>query len=74
MIGSFYRSLEGFKFAIVTVDYFTKWAETNPCTTIIEVKCINFIWNNIFYRFGVPFSLVSDNTKQFENANTAEFL
>ncbi|XP_024030694.1 uncharacterized protein LOC112094325 [Morus notabilis] len=63
----------GYKFAIVAVDYFTKWVEAEPLTTILEEKCTNFIWNNIVYRFGVPHSLVSDNGKQFNNDNTRQF-
>ena len=52
---------------IVAIDYFTKWVEAEPLSTITEAKCINFIWKNIIYRFGVPHSIVTDNGKQFDN-------
>ncbi|CAL2256614.1 unnamed protein product [Prunus armeniaca] len=42
------------KFAIVVVDYFTKWAE------------------NIICRFGIPYSIVTDNGKQFDNGKLRE--
>ena len=32
------------KFAIVGVDYFTKWAEVEPLATITEQKVRNFVW------------------------------
>ena len=32
------------KFIIVTVDYFTKWAEAEPLATITEQKIRNFVW------------------------------
>ena len=60
------------KFAIVAIDYFTKWVEAEPLSTIIEAKCINFIWKNIICRFGVPHSIVTDNGKQFDNPSLKE--
>ena len=37
------------KFAIVAIDYFTKWVEAEPLSIITEEKCTNFIWKNIIY-------------------------
>ena len=56
------------KFIIITVDYFTKWAEAEPLATITEKKIRNFVWRAIICRFGIPIALVSDNGKQFDNA------
>ena len=28
---------------------------------------MNFVWKNIFYRFGIPKVIISDNEKQFNN-------
>ena len=55
------------KFIIVEVDYFTKWAEAVPLTTITEQKVRNFVWHSIICRFGIPRALVFDNGKQFDN-------
>ena len=55
------------KFAIVVIDYFTKWVEAEPLSNVTEVKCISFIWKNIICRFGAPHSIVTDNGKQFDN-------
>ena len=31
------------KFAIIVINYFTKWVEAEPLSTIIEAKCTKFI-------------------------------
>ena len=55
------------KFAIVVLDYFTKWAEAEPLVTITEQKVRNFVWRSIICRFGIAKALLSDNGKQFDN-------
>ena len=42
------------KFAVVAVDYFTKWVEAEPLETIIEKKMEKFMLRNIISRFDVP--------------------
>ena len=63
MIGPLLMARAQAKFAIVAIDYFTKWVEAEPLSTITEAKCTGFIWKNIIYRFGVPHSIVTDNGK-----------
>ncbi|XP_022846228.1 uncharacterized protein K02A2.6-like [Olea europaea var. sylvestris] len=63
----------GVKFAIVVVDYFTKWAEAEPFATITEQKTTNFLWKSVICRFGIPHSSVTDNGKQFDNARLLDF-
>ncbi|KAM2611830.1 hypothetical protein TB2_031881 [Malus domestica] len=46
------------RYAIVTVDYFTKWAEVKPLANIIEAKIEDFVWKNILCRFGIPNAIV----------------
>ena len=55
------------------MDYFTKWAETEPLATITEQKIRNFVWRSIICRFGIPRALVSDNGKQFDNLKFRDF-
>ena len=55
------------KFAVVAVDYFTKWAEAEPLTQITEKKTTGFIWKSIICRFGIPQAIVINNRKQFDN-------
>ena len=61
------------KFLIVAIDYFTKWVEVEPVTTITEAKVISFIWKNIICRFGVLHVIISDNGKQFDNPKFRKF-
>ena len=61
------------KFVIVAVDYFTKWAEAEPLSTITEQKIRNFVWRAVICRFGIPRALVSDNGKQFDNTKFRDF-
>ena len=55
------------KFAVVAVDYFTKWSEAEPLAQITEQKTNGFIWKSIICRFGIPQAIVTDNMKQFDN-------
>ncbi|KAM1838500.1 hypothetical protein TB2_019772 [Malus domestica] len=55
------------RYAIVAVDYFTKWAEVEPLATITEAKIEDFVWKNILCRFGIPNAIVTDNGRQFDN-------
>ena len=57
------------KYAIIAVDYFTKWAEAEPLATITEKRTTNFIWCSIICHFGLPRCIITDNGKQFDNAN-----
>jgi hypothetical protein len=43
-----------YTFAIVTVEYFTKWVEANPVTNITSATIKKFFWQNIICRYGVP--------------------
>ena len=51
------------KYAIIAVDYFMKWVEAEPLTTITERRTTNFIWHSIICHFGIPHTIVIDNGK-----------
>ncbi|GJS53506.1 reverse transcriptase domain-containing protein [Tanacetum coccineum] len=55
------------KFLIVAMDYFTKWIEAKPVTTITGNQVKKFVWENIVCRFGLPGEIISDNGKQFRD-------
>ncbi|XP_058086489.1 uncharacterized protein LOC131233721 [Magnolia sinica] len=55
------------RFATVAVDYFTEWAKAEPVIKITEQKVVDFVWKNIVFRFGIPRTIVSDNSRQFDN-------
>ena len=49
------------KFLLVAIDYFTKWVEAEELATITEARIWNFMWRNIFCRFGISRTIISDN-------------
>jgi hypothetical protein len=56
----------GVRFAVVAVDYFTKWVEVEPLVNIMAKIVEHFSWKNIVCRYGVPHAFVTDNGKQFD--------
>nr|XP_011468669.1 PREDICTED: uncharacterized protein LOC105352741 [Fragaria vesca subsp. vesca] len=62
------------KFAIVIVDYNTKWIEAEPLATITTKNVINFLWRNLYCRYEVPQAIITDNGTQFDNDTFREFL
>ena len=54
IIGPLPTALGVFKFAVVAVDYFTKWAEAIPLSISTEKNLTKFIREHIIYRFGIP--------------------
>ncbi|GKC13286.1 reverse transcriptase domain-containing protein [Tanacetum coccineum] len=55
------------KYLIVATDYFTKWMEANPLVTITGKQVVNFTWDNIVCRFGIPATIVTNNGTRFVN-------
>eukprot|EP00253_Pinus_taeda_P036034 PITA_36034 len=60
-------------YIIVCTDYLTKWAETKAIKAAIEEKVAEFFRENIFYKFGYPRELVTDQRSQF-TSNMIEVL
>jgi hypothetical protein len=56
----------GVRFAVVAVDYFTKWVEAEPLVSITAKVIERFLWKNVVCRYGVPHAFVTDNGKQFD--------
>ncbi|GJS90865.1 reverse transcriptase domain-containing protein [Tanacetum coccineum] len=67
IVGPFPKGPGKVKFLIVAIDYFTKWIEAKPVTTITGNQVKKFAWDNIVCRFGLPGEIVSDNGKQFRD-------
>ena len=65
----------GHTYILVGVDFVSKWVEEIPCKTNDNKVVLKFFKANIFYRFGVPKSIISDGgshfcNKPFENLMT----
>jgi hypothetical protein len=52
-----------YKYAVVAVEYFTKWIEAKSLVNIAVVGLKRFFWQNIIWRFGVLWKITVDNTK-----------
>lgn len=61
------------RFAVVVVDYYSKWAEVELMPDATTSRIICFL-QRLFHREGIPEYLVSDNGKQFTNWNFKRFL
>ena len=52
---------------MVDTDYFTKWVEVELLANIKDVDVKRFVWKNIVTRFGIPYTLISNNGLQFDS-------
>eukprot|EP00253_Pinus_taeda_P030041 PITA_30041 len=52
-------------YIIVCTDYLTKWEETKAIKAATKEKVAAFLRENIFYKFGYPRELVTDQGSQF---------
>jgi len=48
------------QYIIVCTDYLTKWAKTKEIKVATEEKVVEFLRENVFYKFGYPIELVTD--------------
>ena len=61
IVGPFPKVARNKNYLLVSIDYFTKWVETEPLANTRDVDTTKFVWRNIVTRFGVPYSLILDN-------------
>ena len=61
------------KFLLVAIDYFIKWVEVEALTTITEARIQSFVWKNIICKFGILWTIISDNGQQFDNQGFRDF-
>jgi hypothetical protein len=66
IVGLLTTAQGNYKFAVVAVEYFTKWTEVKPLVNIAAVGLKRFFWQNIICYFGVPREITVDNAKQFD--------
>ena len=74
LLGPFPLAPEQVKYLIVAIDYFTKQIEAKPLFSIMAAQARKFVWRNIFTRFGIPESLITDNGTQFADRKFRDFL
>jgi hypothetical protein len=73
IIGKLTPAQGNYTFAVITVEYFTKWIEAKPLTNMSSTTIKKFFWQNIICRYGVSRHITMDNAKYFDNAMFKEF-
>ncbi|RDY05963.1 gag-pol, partial [Mucuna pruriens] len=54
----------GYSYILLVVDYVSRWVEAIATKTNDAKVVVDFLKSNIFYQFGVPKALISDQGKQ----------
>ena len=73
LVGPLPTAQGNYKYAVVAIEYFTKWVEAKPLIKITSDAVRKFSWQNIICRFGVLKELTVDNGKQFDSQPFREF-
>ncbi|XP_020421438.1 uncharacterized protein LOC109949730 [Prunus persica] len=73
LIGTMPQGKGQVKYAVVAVDYFTKWVEAEPLATITAAKKEDFVWTHICCRFGIPYAIITDNGRHFDSELFRQF-
>ena len=66
-------STKGHRYILVAIDYFTKWVEAIPLKDVNQDDVINFIEENIIFRFGIPQTLTTDQGTVFVGRKVRQY-
>ncbi|GKV02837.1 hypothetical protein SLEP1_g15225 [Rubroshorea leprosula] len=61
LLGPFMKGVGGGTHLIVGVDYFTKWIEARPLSSLTARKVEDFVFGSIIYRYGISNQIIADN-------------
>ncbi|RDX68527.1 gag-pol, partial [Mucuna pruriens] len=64
----------GYSYILLVVDYMSRWVEAIATKTNDAKVIVDFLKSNIFYRFGVPKALISDQGSHFCNRAMSSLL
>ncbi|GKV41028.1 hypothetical protein SLEP1_g48609 [Rubroshorea leprosula] len=73
LLGPFIKGVGGVTHLIVGVDYFTKWVEAWPLSSLTSKKVEDFVFSSIICRYGIPNQIVADNGTQFNCTSFRDF-
>ncbi|GKV44680.1 hypothetical protein SLEP1_g51842 [Rubroshorea leprosula] len=73
LLSPFMKGVGGVTHLIVGVDYFTKWVEAWPLSSLTSKKVEDFVFNSITCRYGIPNQIVADNGTQFNYSSFKDF-
>ena len=63
LIGQLPKRRGSMQYAVVAVDYFTKWVKFEALASITPTKIQEFMYKNIVCRYEVPHAIISNNDK-----------
>lgn len=64
-LGPFPRTMAGNKYALMIVDYFSKWAVVGALPNAKAAVAVKFVREEIFHKFGIPQQIISDQGTAF---------
>ncbi|GKV11566.1 hypothetical protein SLEP1_g22814 [Rubroshorea leprosula] len=73
LLGPFVKGVGGVTHFVVGVDYFTKWVEAWPLSSLTSKKVEDFVFSSIICRYGIPNQIVADNGTQFNCSSFRDF-
>ncbi|GKV53008.1 hypothetical protein SLEP1_g59558, partial [Rubroshorea leprosula] len=73
LLGPFVKGVGGVTHLIVGVDYFTKWVEARPLSSLTSKKVEDFVFSSIICRYGISNQIVADNGTQFNCTSFRDF-
>ncbi|GKV15225.1 hypothetical protein SLEP1_g26025 [Rubroshorea leprosula] len=73
LLGPFVKGVGGVTHLIVGVDYFTKWVEARPLSSLTSKQVEDFVFSSIICRYGIPNQIVADNGTQFNCTSFRDF-
>ncbi|GKV02683.1 hypothetical protein SLEP1_g15081 [Rubroshorea leprosula] len=73
LLGPFVKRVGGVTHMVVGVDYFTKWVEARPLSSLTSKKVKDFVFSSIICRYGIPNQIVADNGTQFNCSSFRDF-
>lgn len=73
LVGPLLTAPGNLHYAVIAVEYFTKWIEARALATITSATVQKFFWQQVVCRFGVPRDLTVDNGTQFDISAFKEF-
>ena len=57
----------------MAVDYFSKWVEAIPLKEVDQQDIIDFVQNNLVFRFGIPETLTTDQGTVFTGRRVSRY-
>jgi transposase InsO family protein len=72
LVGPLQKAPGDYTHLLVAIDKFSKWIEVRPLNSVRSERAVAF-FTNIIHRFGVPNSIITDNSTQFTGRKFLDF-